>query len=155
MPEQLLSFLRLSRISDAAELAMINFGQSSRGSNIVSTANEYEILMLMMAECRERLAAYKSPDVDDETRLINDLSSKSNDVDRDRELLSSVLRKQEKLILMSTMNGVRQKLMPVRGLTPTKSGMKDVNDDILEIFEMIEDIPNMPRKFFQSLFGDE
>ena len=64
-----------------------------------------------------------------------------------------LLRKQEKNILMSTMNACRQKLLPVRGLAPTKAGMKDVNDDIMEIFETIEDIPNMPRKFFQSLFG--
>ena len=155
MPEQLLTFLRLSRIQDAAELAMINFSPSSQSNKIVSTANEYEILMLMMAECRERLGAYKSSDVDDETRLINDLSSNTLTIEQTRKLLACILRKQEKLILMSTMNAVRQKLLPVRGLTPTKTGMKDVNDDIIEIFDMIEDIPNMPRKFFESLFRED
>lgn len=131
---------------------MINFKSAEAG--IVSTSNEYEVLMLLMADCRERLSRYESSEADDEVRLINDLvSRRGGEAGGERRLLASILRKQEKNILMSTMNACRQKLLPVRGLAPTKAGMKDVNDDIMEIFETIEDIPNMPRKFFQSLFG--
>ena len=116
MPEQLLSFLRLSRISDPAELALINFGSSTAETGIVSTSNEYEVLMLMMADCRERLSRYESSEADDEVRLINDLVSQDTTGASKRRLLASILRKQEKNILLSTMNACRQKLLPVRGL---------------------------------------
>ena len=163
MPEQLLAFLRLSRIKDSAEIARIDFSgrarsvQGARGGGsapgIVSEANEYEVLMLIMADCRERLFAYASSEAETEVRLINELAPAEGDVSRGVALLASILRKQEKQILLSTMNACRQKLLPLRGLAPTKAGMKDVNEDILEIFEAIEDIPNMPKKFLQSLFG--
>ena len=55
MPLQLLAYFRLSRIQDAAQLALISFERDT----VVSQNNEYEILQLMMGDCRERLAAYE------------------------------------------------------------------------------------------------
>jgi protein-histidine N-methyltransferase len=54
MPTQLLVYLRMSRITDVAELAKVRFDSDT----IVSPMNEYEVLQLMMGDCRERLAAY-------------------------------------------------------------------------------------------------
>ena len=121
----------------------------------------------MMADMRERLSSYKSSDIEDETRLINDLKQKMQEqfrIQRNRkdndviikQLLASILRKREKFILISTMSACRSKLLPIRGLAPSKGGgMRDQNDDIMEIFESIENIPNIPKNFFNALFGKE
>jgi protein-histidine N-methyltransferase len=53
-PIQMLSFLRLSRVQDSAELAKITF----EGDSIVSQLNEYEVLQLVMGEMRDRLSEY-------------------------------------------------------------------------------------------------
>jgi protein-histidine N-methyltransferase len=53
-PIQMLSFLRLSRVQDSAELAKITF----EGDSIVSQMNEYEVLQLVMGEMRDRLSEY-------------------------------------------------------------------------------------------------
>jgi protein-histidine N-methyltransferase len=50
----MLSFLRLSRVQDSAELAKITF----EGDSIVSQLNEYEVLQLVMGEMRDRLSEY-------------------------------------------------------------------------------------------------
>eukprot|EP00959_Pyramimonas_sp_CCMP1952_P059754 1248156-Pyramimonas_sp.AAC.1 len=45
----------MSRVTDPMQLASISFERDK----IVTEMNEYETLMLMMGECRERLAAYE------------------------------------------------------------------------------------------------
>lgn len=41
-------------------------------------------------------------------------------------------------------------MAPIRGI-PTKSGnLKDPNQDLLDIFETIEDIPNKPKKILND-----
>jgi len=54
LPTQLLSFLRLARVQDAAQFARVSF----EADVIVSQVNEYEVLQLLMGDCRDRLSAY-------------------------------------------------------------------------------------------------
>merc|ERR1711920_1028007 len=106
-----------------------------------------------MAECRDRLSEFATSDIDEETRLINNANVAGGP--SRRELSAARLRRIEKKIILDTMNGVRNKLAPIRGI-PTKAGtMEDPNADLLEIFEMIEDLPNAPRKFLDNLFGKD
>jgi hypothetical protein len=55
MPNQLLAFLRMSRIQEGMELTKVNF----EADQIVSQMNEYETLMLMMGDLRDRIDLYK------------------------------------------------------------------------------------------------
>eukprot|EP00882_Tetradesmus_deserticola_P007360 GHRQ01007754.1.p1 GENE.GHRQ01007754.1~~GHRQ01007754.1.p1 ORF type:complete len:476 (+),score=189.66 GHRQ01007754.1:146-1573(+) len=63
-PIQLLSYLRLSRIQDVGLFAKVNFEQDT----VISQMNEYEVLQLLMGECRESLAAYKTS-LEEDTKL--------------------------------------------------------------------------------------
>ena len=69
MPLQLLAYFRLSRIQDAAQLALISFERDT----IISQNNEYEILQLMMGDCRERLAEYEG--VQDRCQLCQEAAA--------------------------------------------------------------------------------
>jgi histone-lysine N-methyltransferase SETD3 len=63
------------------------------------------------------------------------------------------LRLAEKQILQRTMDAVRAKLAPIRGI-PTKGGRMDSpNADILEIFDQLENLNTAPRALFNSMFG--
>jgi hypothetical protein len=77
-------------------------------------ANEYEVLMILMGECRSRLGNYEGG-LDDELRLLKNkkLSSK--------ERVAAQLRLSEKTILSNTMTALRNRLAPIRGI-PTKGG---------------------------------
>jgi histone-lysine N-methyltransferase SETD3 len=55
MPLQLLAYLRLARIADPAQLAKVTFD----GDVIITPANEYEVLQLLLGECKDRLGAYE------------------------------------------------------------------------------------------------
>eukprot|EP00983_Pelagomonas_calceolata_P110540 1159682-Pelagomonas_calceolata.AAC.3 len=54
MPTQLLAYLRMARVQDPGLLAKVNFEKDI----ILSDLNEYEILQILMGDCRERLQAY-------------------------------------------------------------------------------------------------
>ena len=54
-PLQLLSYLRLSRVQDVGLLAKVSF----ESDVIISQMNEYEVLQLLMGDCRERLNDYR------------------------------------------------------------------------------------------------
>ena len=61
-----------------------------------------------------------------------------------RALLAARLRLCEKKILSATMDAVRRRLAPIRGI-PTKSGgMADPNADIKEVFDFIDELPRKP-----------
>ncbi|KAI8470254.1 MAG: rubisco small subunit N-methyltransferase [Monoraphidium minutum] len=138
-PIQLLAYLRLSRIQDPALFAKVSFESDS----VISQMNEYEVLQLLMGDCREKLAEYSSS-LEEE---IKELQS-PNLVGRAR--LAARLRFAEKTILTQFMDAVRRKLAPVRGI-PTKSGgMQDPNSDLKEIFDVIESIPAAPAKLFDG-----
>lgn len=142
MPLQLLAYVRLARMQDPALFAKVSFEEDV----LLNQMNEYEVLQLLMGDCRERLSGYVG-NAEDEVKLLQqtDLGT--------RERLAAQLRLSEKLIWNSTMDGLRRKLAPIRGI-PTKSGkMQDPNSDIIEIFDTIEDLPNMPKKLWNSLFG--
>eukprot|EP01024_Parvocaulis_polyphysoides_P018683 TRINITY_DN18291_c1_g3_i1.p1 TRINITY_DN18291_c1_g3~~TRINITY_DN18291_c1_g3_i1.p1 ORF type:complete len:316 (-),score=22.75 TRINITY_DN18291_c1_g3_i1:137-1084(-) len=142
IPLQLLSYLRLSRIQDAAQIAKVSFDQDV----IITQSNEYEILQLLMAECRDRLSAYQN-DYEFDVKL------QQQDTLSVQERLACQLRLREKQILGSTMDAVRRRLAPIRGI-PTKSGkMADPNQDIQEIFSTIENLPQKPKEFIDNLFG--
>lgn len=139
MPNQLLAYVRLARVQDPALFAKVSFEQDV----ILSQMNEYEVLQLLMGDCRERLALYrKSLEEDIKINQGMDLSR--------REKLAVKLRLSEKRIISATMDAVRQRLAPIRGIV-TKSGMQDVNQDLKEIFDTLESIPLAPQKIFQGL----
>ncbi|PNH12803.1 hypothetical protein TSOC_000234 [Tetrabaena socialis] len=140
MPIQLLAYLRLARIGDPALLAKVSFDKDVE----LSQMNEYEILQILMGDCRERLAVYtKSYEEDVKIAQQPALSP--------RERLAVKLRLGEKRIINATMDAVRRRLAPIRGI-PTKSGaMLDPNSDFKEMFDLLESIPMAPVKLFQGL----
>ncbi|KAJ9518692.1 hypothetical protein QJQ45_018734 [Haematococcus lacustris] len=148
-PQQLLAYLRLSRVADPALFAKaeVNTSIVSFEQDVVlSQLNEYEILQIMMGDCRERLQAY-SYSLEEDIKLAQqrDLSPE--------ELLACKLRLSEKRIISSTMDAVRRRLAPVRGI-PSKSGaMQDPNSDLKEIFDAIESIPTAPLKLVEGLMS--
>eukprot|EP00878_Enallax_costatus_P003647 GHUV01003861.1.p1 GENE.GHUV01003861.1~~GHUV01003861.1.p1 ORF type:complete len:495 (+),score=148.67 GHUV01003861.1:1566-3050(+) len=139
-PIQLLSYLRLSRIQDSGLFAKVNFEQDV----LISQMNEYEVLQLLMGECRESLAAYKTS-LEEDTKLLQRPEVAG------RERLAIRLRLCEKKILSQTMDAVRRRLAPIRGI-PTKSGgMADPNADLKEVFDFIDDLPNKPKQILDTI----
>lgn len=137
---QHLAYLRFSRITDAAQFPAVNF----EVDRIISPENEYEILQLLMGDLRERLQGYATQYEDDIKEL------QRSDIDR-RERAAAALRAAEKRILRGTMDGVRRRLAPIRGI-PTKDGsLVDPNADLNEVFEVLESLPSAPVKLFQGL----
>lgn len=137
---QHLAYLRFSRLTDAAQFPAVSF----ETDNIISPENEYEILQLLMGDLRERLQGYASQYEDD----IKELQRK--DISR-RERAAAALRAAEKRVLRGTMDGVRRRLAPIRGI-PTKDGsLTDPNADLNEVFEVLESLPSAPKKLFQGL----
>jgi histone-lysine N-methyltransferase SETD3 len=148
MATQHLAYMRLARLTDPAQFIKISFEQDV----IITPENEYEVLQLVMADLRDRMQAYPNNFEDD----LKDLQR--NDLTR-RQRLAAVLKVSEKRILRGTMDGVRRRLAPIRGI-PTKSGgLQDPNADFKEMFDMFESIPSAPKRLFDSLSswarGDE
>ena len=139
MPTQLYSYLRFSRVQDPGEMMAVSFDEDK----MVSVMNEYEILQLLMGDCRELMAEYDTNE-EDELNLL-----KLSDQLRPREIEAAKLRMSEKKLISATMNAVRKRLAPIRGI-PTKQGMEDPNQDLLDIFNAIESIPNKPREMFED-----
>lgn len=135
IPVQLLSFLRLSRIQDPGQLAQVNFDSDQE----ISQLNEYEVLQLVLGECRVRLSQYQENWESDVTALKNDTLTEQQRISR--QLLLS-----EKRILQSCVDIVRTRLAPIRGI-PTKSGkLEDPNQDLAEMFKSIEELPSAPKR---------
>jgi histone-lysine N-methyltransferase SETD3 len=136
---QHLAFARLARVADAAQLAKITF----EADVIVSVENEYEVLQLMMGDLRERQQGY-AEEYEAEVKNLQrpELGA--------RERLAARLRLGEKRVLRGTMDGVRRRLAPIRGV-PTKKGMEDPNADFKEIFDAFEAIPAAPKKLFDGI----
>ena len=66
-----------------------------------------------------------------------------------RERVAAQLRMAEKRVLRGTMDGVRRRLAPIRGI-PTKDGsLGDPNADFKEMFNLFESIPTAPKKLFK------
>ena len=140
MATQHLSYMRLARLTDPAQFAKITFEQDV----IVSPENEYEVLQLIMGDLRERMQSYSNQYEDD----LKDLQRR--DIGR-RERVAAALKVAEKRILRGTMDGVRRRLAPIRGI-PTKAGtLQDPNADFKEIFDTIEAIPSAPKRLWDSL----
>lgn len=127
MPTQMLTFLRLSRVQEPGQLALISF----KDDRIVSQLNEYEILQLLMGDCRERLAAYRS-NTEDDLKMLQDPGLTG------KERVACEMRLVEKRIINGFMDGVRRKLAPIRGIPTKGGGMQDPNADLVEIFDTIE-----------------
>jgi hypothetical protein len=55
------------------------------------------------------------------------------------------------LLLLQTMDAVRRRLAPIRGI-PTKTGkMADPNADIKEVFDFFDELPKAPAKVFDNI----
>lgn len=165
LPTQLLSYLRLARVQDAAQFARVSFDADV----IVSQMNEYEVLQLLMGDCRERLSAYETT-LEEECKLLQGQAQEmgaaaakkkgaAEGVEEDakaaerraRERLAARLRAAEKAVLSATTDAVRRRLAPIRGI-PTKSGgMQDPNSDLREIFEALEGIPSAPARALDTV----
>ena len=140
LANQHLAYLRMSRITDPAQMAKVSFEEDI----IISQENEYEILQLLMGDLRESLQNY-------ETGMEEDVKDLQRTDLSQRERMAAMLRLSEKRILRGTMDGVRTRLAPIRGI-PTKSGgMQDPNADLIEIFETIESIPTAPKKILEGI----
>ncbi|KAG2498938.1 hypothetical protein HYH03_003128 [Edaphochlamys debaryana] len=142
MPIQLLAYLRLARVADPGLMAKISFEKDIE----LSQMNEYEILQILMGDCRERLAVYpKSYEEDVKIAQQRDLNP--------RERIAVKLRLAERKILNATMDAVRRRLAPIRGI-PTKTGaMVDPNSDFKEIFDTIESIPMAPIRALEGFMS--
>lgn len=141
LPTQLLTYVRLSRLQDPALFAKVAFERDS----MLTEANEYEVLMLLMGECREKLAAYTGS-LEDDMQIVKQKNLSPE------EKLAAKLRMGEKSILNAAMASLRNRLAPIRGV-PSKGGqMQDPNSDIKELFEVMEKGLSAPRKFFSQIF---
>eukprot|EP00210_Caulerpa_lentillifera_P001731 g1662.t1 len=128
IPVQLLSFLRLSRIQDPSQLAQVSFSSDQE----ISQLNEYEVLQLVLGECRVRLSQYQENWEADVTALKNSMLSVKEKISR--ELLLT-------------------RLAPIRGV-PTKSGkLEDPNKDIMDMFKTIEDLPSAPKRALDNFLS--
>ncbi|KAG6540958.1 hypothetical protein Mapa_017679 [Marchantia paleacea] len=140
-PTQLLTYMRLSRVADVGLFAKIVFDQDV----MIDQANEYEILMLLMGECRVALQEYTGSS-DEESRIANDKNASI------KEKLAAQLRLSEKKILINSMSALRNRLAPIRGIPVKGGGLKDPNADLLEMFDMAEQIASAPSKFLSNIF---
>jgi len=118
-------------VQETAELAKITFDRDV----IVSEMNEYETLMLMMSDVRERIYAYETNLEEDLKRLqrSSELSTK--------EKAALECRFQEKQILQATMDAIRKRLNPIRGIPTSAGKLEDPNADLLEVFDLMENGP--------------
>ena len=141
-PLQLLSYLRLARLQDPAQLAAVTFEKDV----VVSPANEYEVLQLLLGECRERLSAYVGG-AEEDTKLLQDATLTP------RARVAASLRLGEKRILQATLDAARRRLAPIRGV-PTKDGsLRDANADFVEMFDAFEALPSVPKKVVDGLLS--
>lgn len=142
IPGLLLSYLRLSRVQDPTQLMKVRFDEDV----IVDEMNEYEVLQLLMGECRTRLGAYMD-------NLEDDLKALQQPDLVPKERLARQLLLGEKTILQETLNAVRKRLAPIRGI-PAKGGkFTDPNQDILDVFETIEGLPNKPKEILDGFLS--
>ncbi|KAK9790329.1 hypothetical protein WJX73_000550 [Symbiochloris irregularis] len=142
MPVQLMAYLRLSRMQNAAELAAANLEKDV----VVSPMNEYEVLQLLLAECRDRLTAYGSS-LEDEVSLLQSRGLSS------RERTACRQRLAEKRILQGALDVVRRRLAPIRGI-PTKEGaLTGPNSDLADIFKGMEELPQKPAKLISGFLS--
>lgn len=140
MATQHLAYMRLARLTDPAQIAKITFDQDV----IVSPENEYEVLQLIMSDLRDRNQAY-------DTQYEEDLKELQRRDLQPRERVALALKVGEKRVVRGTMDGVRRRLAPIRGI-PSKAGnLQDPNADFKEMFDTIEGLPSAPKRFLDGL----
>ncbi len=115
---------------------------------IINELNEYEVLQLLMGDCRERLQAYETAgDMEAEVKLLQDPGLDP------RVRVACQLRLEEKRVLRGTMDSARRRLAPIRGI-PTKGGeMADPNQDLIDVFTAVEEIPKAPKKLVDGFLS--
>ena len=128
--------------ADSAALASVSFDADV----VVSQANEYEVLQLLLNECKERLMAYGGS-AEDDTKLLQDRGLPL------RARLAARLRLAEKRILQGTLDAVRRRLAPIRGIPTRDGGLRDANADIVEIFDAWAAVPAAPKKLVDGLLN--
>lgn len=69
-----------------------------------------------------------------------------------KEVIGRKLLFEEKKILQGVMDNVRARLAPIRGI-PTKSGMANPNQEIVDAFEALEDLPQQPKKILDGFMS--
>lgn len=107
--------------------------------------NEYEVLQLLLGDCRDGLGRYRSTIEED----IKDLQNPEMDV---KERIGRRLLMEEKKVLQGVMDNVRARLAPIRGI-PTKKGLESPNQDLLDIFESVEELPQKPKQLLDGFLS--
>ncbi|EIE20473.1 rubisco small subunit N-methyltransferase, partial [Coccomyxa subellipsoidea C-169] len=146
MPTQLLAYLRLARLTDPALLAKVSFEEDI----ILNPVNEYEVLQLLLGECRDRLTSYAGMHMgsaEEDVKLLQRPGLTA------QERLAARLRKAEKAILQGTLDAVRRRLAPIRGIPTKGGGLTDPNADLREVFDTIESLPSLPGKLVGGLMS--
>jgi len=139
MPLQLLAYMRFARVQEPSELMTVSFEED----RIVSPMNEYEVLQLLMGDCRVLLGEYESSSEEFELLQLKEKGL------TERQISAARLRLSEKKLINATTTAVRRRLAPIRGI-PTKQGLEDPNADLIEIFDAIENLPNKPKEMFNE-----
>ncbi|KAK9917898.1 hypothetical protein WJX75_009348 [Coccomyxa subellipsoidea] len=142
MPTQMLAYLRLARLTDPALLAKVSFEQDI----ILNPVNEYEVLQLLLGECRDRLTSYAGS-AEEDLKILQrgGLSPEAR--------VAARLRMAEKRILQGTLDAVRRRLAPIRGIPTKGGGLTDPNADLREVFDTIESLPSLPGKLVGGLMS--
>merc|ERR1719231_1321416 len=89
-------------------------------------------------------AGYRTPDTDSDRFVLKDMESSVP------AKLAALLRIGEKQVVSSFMDTVRTRLAPIRGI-PTKKGMENQNQEIIDMFDAFEAIPKAPGKLVNDL----
>ncbi len=116
---------------------------------VLSQLNEYEVLQLLMGDCRERLQGYQT-NLEDDLKLVQQAARQGLTT---QQWLAARQRLSEKKILSDTMDAVRRRLAPIRGIPTKGGGMQDPNSDLKEIFDTIEAIPTAPKKLLDGFLS--
>lgn len=135
----LLSALPLHGLTQ--NVSQVNFEEDA----IVSQINEYEILQLLLGDCRDGLTRYKTT-IEEDVKLMQQVDLPA------KEVIGRKLLFEEKKILQGAMDNVRSRLAPIRGI-PTKSGLSNPNQEILDAFQAMEDLPQKPKEILDGFMS--
>mmetsp|Transcript_32491 Transcript_32491/g.52634 ORF Transcript_32491/g.52634 Transcript_32491/m.52634 type:complete len:537 (+) Transcript_32491:31-1641(+) len=109
MPEAVYSYQRLAKLKDPDELEQVGEKIMQNPMEVISVNNEYDALQSLLELNNLSLREYG-------TGVEDELALQKNPNLPYRELMASILRGGEMLILSNTVMAVRKKLLPIRGL---------------------------------------
>lgn len=100
---------------------------------------------MLLGDCRDGLSRYKTTIEED----IKDLQNPEMD---EKERVGRQLVLGEKIVLQGVMDNVRAQLAPIRGI-PTKRGLEKPNQELLDIFQTVEELPQKPKQILDGFMS--